>query len=276
MIHSIEGLHKKSYIYRKRFLDIFSAIGFGHLTTAFSSVEILSVLYNEILTNPEAEFDNRESDKVFISKGHGIGIIYPILEDLDILTNEQISDSIKIGGDSSLIKNYVMPGFDFYGGSLGIGLGMAAGYALGNKLTGIDYKTFCLCGDAECYEGSIWEAVEFAGNYNLKNLIVIIDRNKLGCSDFTEHMLRLNPLKNKWEAFNWEVFECNGHDILNLYNTFEQAISSDKDSPKCIIANTQKGKGLDYLIDKPLMHGYMPKGDDIKIAYETLRNEYDE
>lgn len=274
MRHSVEELHEKSYMYRKRFLDIFSTIGFGHLTTAFSSVEILSVLYNEILVNPEAEFHDLNSDKVFVSKGHGVGMVFPILEDLGIISIEQSNNSIRIGGDNTLIKKYVMPGFDFYGGSLGIGLGMAAGYALGNKYTNNNYHTFCLCGDAECYEGSIWEAVAFAGHYKLKNLIAIIDRNKLGCSDFTEHMLQLEPFDDKWRAFNWEVFECDGHEVSDVYNAFCSALNSTVESPKCIIANTKKGEGLDYLIDKPLMHGYMPKGKDINKAYERLKTEY--
>jgi Transketolase, N-terminal subunit len=263
MKNSEEYLNTKAYQYRKRFLDIFTRLGFGHLTSAFSWAEIATVLLHE--------FYVQGTDHLFVSKGHGIGILFPIYEDLGLFTKSQVDDMIRIGGSNEEIKKLVIPGFDFYGGSLGIGIGMAAGYAKGEKLSGKDAHVYCLVGDAECYEGSVWEALNFAGFQKLDNLIVIIDRNKLGCSDFTEHMLALEPLDKKLSAFNWDVQVIDGHNVEEIYEAVKVATARKNGRPHCIVANTVKGKGLDYVIDRPLMHGYVPQGADIDKAYHELR-----
>ncbi len=271
MKNTIHELEKKAYQYRKRFLEIFTTLGFGHVTSAFSWCEIATVLYNEIMdVAPEIEMVP-DFDKLFVSKGHGAGILFPIFEDLNYFTPQQMNEMIKIGGSNEQLRKLYYPGFDFYGGSLGVGLGVAAGLAKAAKISHYEWKIFCVVGDAECYEGSIWEAINFAGHQKLNNLIMIIDRNQLGCSDFTEHMLAMEPLKEKIESFNWMVTEVDGHDMSALYDSLLEAKTSRIEKPKCIIAKTKKGKGLEYLIDKPLMHGYMPKGDDIKKAFEELK-----
>lgn len=113
--------------------------------------------------------------------------------------------------------------------------------------------------------------MNFAGHNELDNLITLVDRNSLGCSDFTEHMLKLEPFKDKWLSCNWDVYEIDGHDVEQIYETLTEASKRKHEKPQCIIANTKKGKGLEYLVDKPLMHGYMPKGEEVKRAYESLR-----
>ena len=212
MKHAIENLEKKSYQYRKRFLELFTQLGFGHVTTAFSWTEIANVLYNEILENA-GNISSMDKDKMVVSKGHGAGMLFPIFEDKGFFSEEEMNQIIKIGGDNRKLKKLFYPGFDFYGGSLGIGLGVAVGIAKADKLSKNQWNTYCIVGDAESYEGAIWEAVGFAAHNCLDNLIVIIDRNMLGCSDFTENMIAFEPLKEKWMAFNWDVQEVNGHDI---------------------------------------------------------------
>ena len=121
------------------------------------------------------------------------------------------------------------------------------------------------------YEGSMWEAIHFAAHQRLENLIVIVDRNELGVSDFTEHMLRLEPFADKWTASGWCVQEVDGHDIRALFDSMKVAKCPCDGKPQCIIAHTKKGKGLSYLVDKPLMHGYMPTSDtDIGRAFREL------
>lgn len=268
--HKEKELIELSYKMRRRFLDIFTNLGFGHLTTAFSETEILITLLMEVMNyNPK----DSKSDKLYLSKGHGAGMLFPIWEEMGILMKGEIDSIVRLGGDFSKIKTLFYPGFEFYGGSLGIGMGMAAGHALGAKLNKEEYFVYCVLGDAECYEGSVWEAVVFAGHNKLNNLIVVVDRNGLGCSDFTEHMCGLEPFAEKWRDCNWEVFETNGHSYLSLINTFETIKNFNYDKPICLIANTKKGKGLKYTIDKPLMHGYMPKGEEIARAYAELDKE---
>ena len=263
MNNSKEYLNEKAYQYRKRFLEIFTRLGFGHLTSAFSWTELATVLLHEFYVNG--------TDRLFVSKGHGIGILFPIFEELGFLTKSQIDDMIRIGGSKEEIRSLVKPGFDFYGGSLGIGIGMAVGYAKGEKLSGKGSHVYCIVGDAECYEGSVWEAVNFAGFHKLDNLIVIIDRNQLGCSDFTEHMLALEPLDKKWSAFNWDVQTVDGHNVVEIYDAVKIATEKKNGMPQCIIANTVKGKGLDYITGRPLMHGYVPQGPDIDKAFNELQ-----
>lgn len=262
-----EHLYKKSYVARRRFLELFSNLGYGHLTTAFSETEILISLFEKIMRFGK---NGKLIDKFVLSKGHGAGMIYPILESKGIFTEEETRNFLKIGGDSTGLREYVYPGFEFYGGSLGIGIGMAAGLALGEKLNRSDSIIYCLIGDAEIYEGAVWEAMLFAAHNRLNNLVVIIDRNYLGCSDFTENMCGLEPLDGKWESCNWRVEKVNGHSYEELIPSLMDVRKRNSTQPTCIIADTVKGKGLEYLCNVPLNHGFMPTGDKTKEAFERL------
>lgn len=261
-----EKLYNKSNKVRKRFLEIFTGLGYGHLTTAFSEVEILITVLEEIM---KFDIDDNFRDRFVISKGHGSGMLFPIFEDMGIFTEEETKEMVRVGGDFSKLKGLFYPGFEFYGGSLGMGLGMAAGLALGAKLDRESWFTFCLLGDAECYEGSIWEAMLFAGHNKLNNLVAIVDRNFLGCSDFTENMCKLEPFEDKWKSCNWDTKVVNGHSYEELLEAFSGIKSRKNDKPICIIADTVKGKGIDYLSNIPVLHGFMPHGDDAEKAIEA-------
>lgn len=265
---SIENLYQKSYSIRKRFLDIFINLGYGHLTTAFSETEIMIALLEKVIRYDK---QGKPIDKFILSKGHGIGMAYPILEDMGILSKEDINAIVCKGGDITAIRDYVIPGFEFYGGSLGIGIGMATGLALGLKQNRSASVVYCLVGDAECYEGSVWEAILFAAHNRLNNLVVIVDRNFLGCSDFTENMCAFEPFAEKWRAFNWNVNEVNGHSYEDLLPALIDIHKKKTNKPTCIIADTVKGKGIDFISNIPLMHGYMPtKEDEITRSYAQL------
>ena len=275
MKHTLEELRNITYKNRRRFLELFTKLGYGHVTSAFSWAEISTILYYEVMN-----FSEENSDRMVVSKGHGAGMLFPVFEDLGWISREEMENILKVGGDNRKIKKFFCPGFDFYGGSLGMGIAMAVGLAKGDKLNNSSRKTFCILGDAECYEGSVWEAIHLAGHLELDNLIVIVDRNFLGCSDFTEHMLRLEPFKEKWIYSGWEVNEVDGHNLEMIYKTLSLALSRQKsggggsaiaDKPQCIIANTKKGQGLPYTVDKPLLHGFMPKSqEEIERAFKEL------
>lgn len=259
--------YEKSYRIRRRFIELFAELGHGHLTTAFSEAEIMIALLENVIRYDE---DKKPIDKFVLSKGHGAGLIYPILEDMGILSPEKTLSMIKTGGDPSFIRNYVCPGFEFYGGSLGIGIGLACGMALGYKQRRDDRIVYCLLGDAENYEGSVWEAMLFAPHYRLNNLVVIIDRNYLGCSDFTENMCELEPLVDKWRSCNWDCIAVDGHSYEELDSVLSKSRNRLSLRPLCIIANTSKGKGLSYTENIPLNHGYMPKGEAAAKALDLL------
>lgn len=263
----IKSYYEKSYKMRQRFIELFSDLGFGHLTTAFSETEILIALFEKVM---RFDKDGKPIDRFVLSKGHGAGMVYPILEDMGIFSKEEIDEMVRIGGDLTKIREFVYPGFEFYGGSLGIGIGMAAGLALGLKQNREDGIVFCLCGDAECYEGSVWEAMLFAAHNRLNNLVVIVDRNYLGVSDFTENMCAFEPFADKWRSCNWDVREINGHSYEELFDTLVNVYKRPSSKPLCIIADTVKGKGVGDLCNIPLKHGYMPTGENADNTMKKL------
>lgn len=267
-----EEMYELSYRMRKRFLDLFTRLGFGHVTSAFSLTEIIGALYMKTMNYRVNEPAWEECDRLVVSKGHGAGMLFPYFEEVGYFTPEEMDDMIRIGGSYERLQKLFYPGYEFYGGSLGHGLGLAAGMAMGAKLNRSPWYTYCILGDAECYEGSVWEAAIFAGQNGLNNLVVIVDRNVLGCSDFTENMLPLEPFAMKWEACDWDVASVDGHCYEDLVPVLQDSRHRRSARPLAIIARTVKGKGLEYLYDKPLMHGYMPKSEsEIARAFKMLK-----
>ncbi len=268
-------IERKVNVAKRKVLDMGVSAGKGHITSAYSCAEVVAVLYYKILriSPKEPHWENR--DRFVMSKNHGSLMLYPILADLGFFDPAELdtfmADGTRLGGHSKLC----LPGVDFAGGSLGIGLGVAAGMAYAAKMDQKDWLTFCLIGDAECYEGAIWEAAMLAGHHRLNNLITILDRNRLGVTGFTEDLLRLMPLADKWTAFGWEVREVNGHSVQELLLTLSDLCDSKRDRPLMVIANTTKGYGIDFMSDMPLCHGETPKAQDIPRAYAQLEvNQY--
>jgi transketolase len=258
----IQFIQRKIWESKLKVLEMGINAGMGHITSAYSCAEILATLYYKVMRHNPKKPKWSERDRFIMSKNHGSLMIYPILADLGYFSENELmsfmQDGTRLGGHSKLI----LEGVDFAGGSLGIGLGIGAGMAYAAKMDNKDWLTFVLIGDGECYEGSIWEAAMFAAHNQLDNLIVIIDRNKLCCTDFTENILRLEPLEDKWRAFDWDTKEIYGHDIEQLINCFDNIQNTKRKKPFVIIANTVKGNGIDFMSNVPLFHGVAPKGDD--------------
>jgi len=265
-----QGIAEKVYTAKRKVLDMCIAAGKGHVTSAYSCAEIVGTLYYAILRidpqNPA--WENR--DRFVMSKNHGSVMTYPILADLGFFDTAELdtfmTDGTRLGGHSKLC----LPGVDFAGGSLGIGLGVAVGMAYAAKMDGKDWLTYCVVGDAECYEGSIWEAAMLAGHHELGNLISILDRNRLGVTGFTEEQLRLEPLADKWSAFGWDVKKVNGHSIEELLAVLSGVHGQKRHKPLMIIADTTKGYGIDFMSNEPLYHGEPPKAKDAERAYAQL------
>lgn len=270
VMYNIEELKKKTKQIKHKCLEMCVNAGIGHVTTAFSCAEIMTALYYRIMDIDISDPDWNDRDRFIMSKNHGSVITYPILSDLGFIEEDSLKkfmgDGSYIGGHSKICVN----GVDFSGGALGIGLGVACGYAYGAKLSNKKFKTYVLVGDGECYEGSIWEAAMFAGSNGLNNLVVILDRNGMACTDFTEHMLKQESFKDKWSSFNWEVMEIDGHNMKDVVSALEYAKEYKGNKPICIIAKTVKGHGIDFMSNNPLMHGVAPKGDKIALAFEQV------
>ncbi len=255
---------------KHKVLDMCCAAGKGHLTSAYSCAEVIAVLYYAVLRLDPKVPNWKIRDRFIMSKNHGSLMTYPILADLGFLEENELKtfmqDGTRLGGHSKL----GIPGVEFSGGSLGIGLGVATGLAYAAKMDQEDWMTFCLVGDAECYEGAIWEAAMLAAHQQLNNLVLIIDRNRLGITGFTEDLLQLEPLSDKWRAFGWDVCDVNGHDVHMLLDVFTTIRERRNQKPLAVISHTVKGHGIDFMSDAPLCHGVSPQGIDQERAYAQL------
>jgi transketolase len=237
-------LRKLAYESRILTLKIFYESGQGgHLGGAFSSAEILTVLYNGILKIDPKNPKWKLRDHFILSKGHIAAMFASVLALRGFFQKDKLSDYDQLDGAFGMHTTLKIPGCDFATGSLGHGLGVGVGAALAKKLNKINSRVFILMGDGELNEGTIWEAAMAANKYKLDNLIIIIDRNMLSMDGNTEDIMPLEPLEDKWSSFGWAVKVVDGHNVLSLYETLK-SIPFNSGKPSCIIAKTIKGKGL--------------------------------
>ena len=248
--------------------------GKGHVAPALSWVEIAVTLFygGHLNVRPnEPHWDGR--DRFILSKGHGCLTLYAILADLGFIPMSELPTFVTAGSRLAGHPDPEIPGVEVLSGSLGHGLGVGAGLCLGAELDEANWKTFVLLGDGECQEGSIWEAAAFASHHRLNNLIAIVDRNRLGATDFTEEVLQLEPLVERWKAFGWEVCQINGHSFDELTEVFTSIRLEQHDQPMVILANTIKGKGLDFMEGDPRWHHRLPTGTQATSALEVLHSQ---
>lgn len=244
--------------------------GIGHVTSAFSCAEIVATLYYEIMQIDPHDPHWEDRDRFVMSKNHGSVITYPILADLGYTNFSEIETFLKVGSSYGAHSKMQNPGVDFAGGALGIGIGVACGMAYAAKQAQKSWLTFCIVGDGECYEGSVWEAALFAGHYQLNDLILIVDRNKLCLTSFTEKMLALEPLEDKFRAFGWEVRTINGHALPEIKEALSDVRNRQSKKPLCVIANTVKGHGIDFMENEPFWHGLAPSGEKAERAFAQV------
>lgn len=262
-------LKDKSKIIRRQTFDMVINANKGHLGGSLSCVEILVTLYYGDILEFDLKNPKWENRDIFImSKGHANNSLYVILADLGFFPVSELNNFSKTGCILGQHCDTLVPGIEVNSGSLGHGLGIASGIALGYKLDKRDPHIFVLLGDGECQEGSIWEAAMLAAHHKLDNLVAIIDRNGLSSEDFTENTSKLEPLKDKFEAFGWRVKVIDGHSIEEILEAIEYRYLRGK--PLMIIANTIKGKGVSWLENLPRSHHTIPKGDDLDNARKEL------
>lgn len=276
MISKISELENKANYMRNQVLDMCIRAGTGHVTSSFSCTEILVALYyggilRYDVSNPKWE----DRDRFILSKGQASPLLYAILADLGFFPESEIWKFCQADGIFGVHLQNDVPGVEITAGSLGCGLGIAAGIALAAKMNREDYFTFVLLGDGECYEGSVWESAMFAGHYELNNLIAIVDRNWLCATDFTENIIRLAPLDEKWKSFGWKVVTVNGHSFEDILQPLDRFRSKQLNVPLVIIANTVKGKGVSFMENELFWHSVAPKGKQAEIAKIELTKKGD-
>jgi len=268
---NIDELGRKANWVRNQILEMIVSANKGHIGGAFSCADILVTLYYGGILRLNPNNPNwSERDRFILSKGHSCTALYVILADLGFFPISELNSYCQKGSMLGGHPDRNIPGIEADTGSLGHGLGIAAGLTLSAKIDKKDYMTIVLLGDGECHEGSVWEAAMFAGHHQLHNLVAIVDRNRQCVTDFTEDCVHLEPLDDKWRAFGWDVKTINGHSFEELLDAFKDFRYSKSSRPLAIIANTIKGKGVSFMEGKLEWHHSVPKGEDLSIAREEL------
>ncbi len=264
---NLEQLEEKGRHIRNLVLDMCTSAKTGHVTSAFSCVEILVTLYYAgVMRFDPRDPDWSGRDRFLLSKGQASVILYPILADLGFFPMEDLDSFCKADGKFGVHLQHDVPGVEITSGSLGMGFGMATGVALAAKKDRTLPMTFALLGDGECYEGSIWEAAMFAAHNHLNNMVAIVDRNYQCVTNFTEDIVALEPIEEKWASFGWRVKRVNGHSYEELLGALEGVRARRHREPLMIIADTVKGRGVSFMEYNPIWHGAAPSGDDANQA----------
>jgi transketolase len=242
------------------------------LASSLSSIEIFVALYyGGVLrfdpANPRAE----SRDRCIISKGHGSICMYPILADLGFFSLEELNHVCEAGGFLGGIPDPVIPGYETINGSLGHGLGVATGIALGLRCKGSDRKIFVVTGDGELHEGANWEAIMFASQHKLDNLHMVVDNNNISMLGYTDDIVSHGSLVARLTAFGWDCLEVDGHDVQAVQATLLLQKDQVNGKPKALIARTLKGHGVPGLENAPLSHIMNPKPEFIDSLLEQMQ-----
>ena len=256
---------------RKLTLQIVHNANVSHIGGALSMIDILAVLYCKILNIDPLDYENSNRDRFLLSKGHACSSLYATLALRGFFPIIDLDSFAKNGSIFLAHTSHLIPGVEISAGSLGHTLSVSCGLALAAKRKNANWKTYCLISDGELDEGSNWETILFSPQHKLDNLILVVDYNKIQSLGSVEEVIDLNPLKDKFIAFNWEVFEVNGHDHKELEDIFLK-IQNLNNKPKVIIANTIKGKGVSFMENKLLWHYKWVGEKELNEAINEINN----
>ena len=263
-------IRDKALWMRQQAMKMVYAKQLGHLGGDFSAIDVLATLYFGVLRYDPARPDWAERDRFVMSKGHATGALYTALCAAGYFPQDWLDTYMghhsKLNGHPN--RQY-LPGVETNTGPLGHGFPVAVGIAIAGQISGADYRTYVLTGDGEQQEGSNWEAAMTAGHRKLKNLTLIVDRNRLQQGARTEVTNGLDPLDEKYRAFGWDVVEIDGHDYAQLLGTLGAPLGT-RDKPLCVIANTVKGKGVSFMEDQAKWHHGVPNAEQFAQAMKEL------
>ena len=251
-------------------LTMLSQAGSGHTGGSLSAIDILTALYYSRMNHSPENNNNSVRDRFVLSKGHAGPALYAVLADCGYFDKSHLSSLRKI---DSILSGHPFapstPGVEVSTGSLGQGLSMANGIAIGARLNGETGTVFCMVGDGECQEGQIWEAAMTAAHYKLDNVVAILDNNGLQIDGAVRDIMNIEPIGEKWKAFGWEVIEIDGHDMPAILDAIDRA-EKNKDRPTMIWAHTVKGKGVSFMENKVKYHGVAPSAEELELAVAEL------
>jgi transketolase len=241
----IERLADRAKFVRLETVRLTRIAGAGHYTATFSAAELFAALYYAQLRYRPEEPDWPDRDRFVLSKGHAAIGLYPLLADVGFFDRALLENYTRL--DSSFGDHPDMrkiPGVDFSSGSLGHGLSIGVGMALGARVQGRSYRVYCVMGDGELDEGQIWEAAMAAAQFQLGSLVGIVDRNHLSIDGNTESIMGLEPLGARFESFGWRVHRIDGHDLGAILDVFNRLDEAPVSPPQLVIADTVKGRGV--------------------------------
>jgi len=266
---TVVELRNKSAQIRMDLLRIIHDAKMGHTGGSLSNTDVLTALYYRVMRHDPSNPKWPDRDRFIASKGHSVESLWCILADLGYFPKDELATYCQFGTRLIGHPNNKVPGIEMNTGALGHGLSVSVGMALAARKDNRTYRVFCLMGDGEQAEGSVWEAAMAGAHYKLDNLIGIIDRNRLQISGSTEDVMGIDPLDRKWEAFGWRVVSIDGHDYDELLNVFESA-PEVTGKPTLVIANTVKGKGVSFAENVPEWHHHVPNASELQQAIEEL------
>lgn len=251
-------------------LDMVYGAASGHLGGSFSAMDLLTVLYQNVMQVDPADPSDPDRDRFVLSKGHCTPALYPTLALRGYFPTEELKLFRSVNGHmSGHAEMHHVKGVDMSTGSLGQGISAAVGMALAGKLDGKAYRVYTLLGDGEIEEGQVWEAAMSAAKFKLDNLCAIVDVNGLQIDGATADVMPSEPLDKKWEAFGWHVIQCDGHDYQAVEDAFAAA-KAVKGQPTVLLARTVKGKGVSFMENNAGWHGKAPNAEQYEQAKAEL------
>ncbi len=266
----IDFLRKKALKVRREIVTMVHHANSGHVGGSLGAADVLVALYYHLMKHDPQQPDLENRDRFVLSKGHCTPVIYAILADCGYFPESDLETFRRPG---SHLQGHPYqpktPGIEASTGTLGLGISTGLGMALAAKLKNQSHHYYIMCGDGEIQEGQVWEAAMFANKYKLNNVIGFVDRNYLQTDGHSEDIMPLDPLAPKWESFGWKVYTIDGHDFSEIISTVEAAKRSDR--PVMIIANTIKGKGVDFMENQAEWHGTPPDKEAHARAMAALK-----
>lgn len=266
-------MKKKAQELRRRTFETIYNAGGGHYGGSLSAIEIMTVLYYDVMRIDRKDPNWEDRDRFILAKGHAGPPLYVILADLGIIDSARLAELDQNGGSlPKHVDRLKVQGIDYSSGPLGQGLSVACGMAAAAKQDGKDLYVYTLLGDGELDEGQVWEAAMTAGHYKLDHLIAFVDRNRNQIDGTTEDVMTLEPLADKWAAFGWHVQVIDGHDTDAIKAAVEAAKAA-AGRPSVIIANTVKGKGISFMENQYKWHSGQITPEQFAIGCKDLEVE---
>ena len=271
-ITDVQELKNVAKKIRVNILHMLTQAGSGHTGGSLSAADVaVAIYFSKMSFNPDnPKWEGR--DRFILSKGHAAPLLYAIMAEAGYFPMETINNLRKI---ESPLQGHPcckhMPGIEVSTGSLGQGLSVANGMALGLRLDNNPARVYCIMGDGEIQEGQIWEAAMTSAHYKIDNLCAVVDNNELQIDGPVEEVMGIQPIHDKWEAFGWHVISIDGHDMEEILKALDEA-ESLKGKPTVIIANTTKGKGVSFFEDKVEYHGVAPSQEEFDKAVKEIYN----